>query len=342
MKLRIILIGLVVIFMLVLVGCTEDPISAEDPQDTEKYTIGISYQGPNNDWATNFLAHFEMTLAEYDDQIERVIYREYGWEEAQQIADVEDLIGLGIDMLIIAPHSDAGLATSIENVKEAGIPVVVYNNHPGTEQFDALIKSDNVADGRYQAEWLFDRLGGEGNVLFISGAPGSNYAEDLMQGYDEALAKNPNINVLGYEYAYWTPATAKEITESYIARGDTIDGIIVGGLMGLGCMEAFIDAGLSIPPMTSGDGWTGFLRKAKEVGYTDFGAIPTNNFVYAVDSIHLAFDVLNGKEVEKITLVEPNEAMPAQEMLDMLTDDMHESYWIGGTVPVEDFPNLIR
>lgn len=323
----------------IFAGCTSP---ADQTTQEEKYTIGISYQGPNNDWAINFKAHFEMTLAKYSDQIERVIYKEYGWDESQQIADVEDFLTLGIDILIIAPQSDAGLATSIENVKEAGIPVVVYNNHPGTEQFDALIMSDTVADGFYQADWLFNRLNGEGNVLFISGAPGSNYAEDLMEGYDQALDKHPDINVLGYEYAYWTPATAKEITESYIAKGDTIDGIIVGGLMGLGCMEAFIDAGLTIPPMTSGDGWTGFLRKAKEVGYTDFAAIPTNNFVYAVGAIDLAFDVLNGNEFERVTLVEPKEAMPAQEMLDMLTDDMPESYWIGGTVPVEDFAGYIN
>lgn len=320
---------------------TQGPEEQEE-KPPEKYTIGISYQGPNNDWAINFKAHFEMTLKKYEDQIEKVIYKEYGWEEKQQIADVEDLLTMGIDLLIIAPMTDTGLATSIENVKEAGIPVVVYNSDPGTDQFDALIKSDNVADGRAQAQWLCDRLDGKGNILIIGGAPGGNYAEDVIAGYTQALENYPDIEVLGYEYAYWTPATAKEIVESYIAKGDKIDGIIVSGLMGLGCLEAFLDADMPIPPMTAGDGWTGFLRKAKEVGYTDFGAIATNNFIYAVGAIDLAFDILNGKEVEKVTLVPPNDPIPAQEMLDMLTDDMPESYWIGGTVPVEEFNEYIK
>jgi ribose transport system substrate-binding protein len=309
---------------------------------SEKYTIGISYQGPNNDWAINFKAHFEMTLAKYSDQIEKVIYKEYGWDEKQQIADVEDLLTMGIDILIIAPMTDTGLATSIENVKAAGIPVVVYNAAPGTEDYDALIKSDNVADGRAQADWMCERLDGKGNIIIMGGAPGSSYAEDVMTGYEEALAEYPDMTVLGYEYAFWTPATAKEIIESYIAKGDKIDGIIVSGLMGLGCLEAFVDAGLTIPPMTSGDGWTGFLRKAKEIGYTDFGAIPTNNFIYGVGAIDLAFDILDGKKVDKVTLIPPNDAMPAQEMLDMLTDDMPASYWIGGTVPVADFETYVN
>ncbi len=347
MKRVLFLIMALVLATVMLASCRKKASDAQSDgvqteQTMEKYTIGISYQGPNNDWAINFKAHFEMTLEKYADQVEKVIYKEYGWDEKQQIADVEDFFTMGIDILIIAPMTDTGLATSIENVKEAGIPVVVYNSDPGTEQYDALIKSDNVADGRNQAQWMCERLDGKGNIIIMGGAPGSTYAEDVIKGFNEALANYPEIEVLGYEYAYWTPATAKEITESYIAKGDTIDGIIVSGLMGLGSLEAFIDADLPIPPMTSGDGWTGFLRKAKEIGYTDFGAIPSNNFIYGAGAIDLAFAVLNGEDVEKITLIPPNDVMPAQEMLDMLTDDMPQSYWIGGIVPVEDFENYIK
>ena len=333
---------LLIVIVGMLTACATGEVTSPTEEEAEKYVIGISYQGPNNDWAINFKAHFEMTLQEeFADKVEKVIYKEYGWDGEQQIADVEDLMTMGIDILIVAPHSDTGLDTTIESVKAAGIPVVVYNAAPGTDQYDALIKSDNVADGSNAAEWMCQRLNGEGNLLIIGGAPGGAYAEDMIEGYDQTLANYPDIEVLGYEYAYWTPATAKQIVESYIAKGDQIDGIIVSGLMGLGCLEAFVDADMTIPPMTSGDGWTGFLRKAEEIGYTDFGAIPTNNFIYAVGAIRLAFDVLEGNPVEKITLVPPNEPMEAQDMLDMLTDDMPASYWIGGTVPVEDFDKYV-
>ena len=187
---------------------TEEPeeVTAPTEEPAEKYVIGISYQGPNNDWAINFKAHFEMTLQEeYADKIEEVIYKEYGWEGEQQIADVEDLMTMGIDILIVAPHSDTGMDTTIESVKAAGIPVVVYNTAPGTDQYDALIMSDNIADGRDKAEWMAERLNGQGNILVIGGAPGSAYAEDMIEGYDQVLAGYPDITVLGYEYAYWTP-----------------------------------------------------------------------------------------------------------------------------------------
>ncbi len=198
---------------------------------------------------------------------------------------------------------------------------MVYNVAPGTDRYDALLMSDNVASGKMEAEWMCKRLDGKGDILIMGGAPGSVYAEELLKGYKQALENYPGINVLGYEYAYWTPAKAKEIVESYIAKGDRIDGIIVSGLMGLGCLEAFTDAGMDIPPMTAGDGWSGFLRKAKELNYTDFAAIPTNNFIYAVGAIETAFDILNGKQVEKVTLIPPNDPMDAEEMMNMITED---------------------
>ena len=330
----------VLAFAMVLLFVFSGSSLAGDPG--KKYTIGISYQGPNNDWAINCKTHFEMAFQNHADQFEKAIYKEYGWDEMQQIADLEDFLLTDIDILIVAPNSDTGLATSIENVKAADIPVVVYNAYPGTDMYDALIKSDNVADGRINAQWICDRLEGKGNIIVIGGAPGSNYAEDQIKGYQEVLDQYPDIKVLGYEYAYWTPTTAKEIIESYIAKGDQIDGIIVSGLMGLGCLEAFTDAGMSIPPMTSGDGWTGFLRKAREIGYTDFAGIPSNNFLYVVGAVDLAFDVLNGTEVPKDTFLLTNAEISAQEMIDMLTDDMPESYWIGGIVPVADFNEFMK
>jgi len=318
----------------------EPPAEAPPAQDAEpgkKFTIGVSYQGPNNDWAINMKAHLEYGFADHQDIIERVIYKEYGWDEDQQIADLEDFLLAGIDLLIVAPHSDTGQAGAIADIKAAGIHVVVYNGTAGTDEYDALIKGDNVAAGQADARWLVDRLGHEGNILIIGGAPGSTYQEDLNQGYMDIINEYPGHEVLGIEYAFWSPASSKEIIESYIARGDQIDGIIVSGLMGLGALEAFTDAGLPIPPLTSGDGWTGFLFRAQELGFTDFAAIPTNNFDYAYGAVGLAMGILRGETVQRDTLIPPNPTMPAEEMLGMLTDNIPEAFWFGGLIPMADF-----
>jgi ABC-type sugar transport system substrate-binding protein len=318
------------------------PSSAPSEQPLKKYKIGLSYQGPNNDWAINCKAAMLAALAKHADQVDQAIWKEFGWDEKQELADIEDLQTMGIDMLVICPFTDTGEAASIESVKSAGIPVVVWNTAPGTDKYDALTLSDNVADGSGQAQWLCDRLKGKGNIIIVGGAPGSKYNDDQLKGYNNVISKYPDIKVLGTEYASWTPDTAKKIIESYIAKGDKIDGIITSGLMGLGCLQAFVDAKLPVPPMTSGDGWTGFLRAAKENKYTDFYACPSNNFIYAGGAIDLAFDVLNGKTVQKDTIIPPNPSMTGQEMISKLTDDMPQSYWIGNPVSAADFTKYIK
>ena len=308
---------------------------------SEGFTIGISWQGPNNDWAINMQAHLNMALAEHSGRIDQVIFREHGWEDAQQIANIEDLMLMDIDLLITFPHSDTGLVGVLDRVSDAGIPAVIFGATPGTDQYTALVKADTVAIGRAEGAWMVDRLGGQGNVLVILGAPGTSYAVDVLQGYSEAMANYPGMNIIGIEYAFWSPVSAKEIMESYIARGDQIDGVIVSGLMGLGVLEAFVDAGLPVPPLTAGDGWTGFLRRAEEIGFSDFAALPLNDFIAATEAVNLAIRILDGETVPKDTFIPPNPMMPAGQMLGMLTDDMPPAYWIGGIVPMNQFNDFI-
>jgi len=351
---KLVAIIMLLAMMVSVVGCSapaeeavqpevsdDQPAVEEVPEELEKFVIGVSYQGPNNDWATNFLAHFEKEFEAHADQIEKVIYKEYGWDGEQQLADIEDLMVQGIDALVVAPHNDTGLVSIVEDVYDAGIPVICFNTAPGTDKYTALIMSDNERDGYETATWLCDRLNGEGNVIIIEGAPGSRYAEDVAAGYNRAIEEHPGVKLLGYEYAYWTAATAKQIIESYIAKGEKIDGVLCSGLTGVGVVEAFVDAGLDIPPITAGDGSTGFIRKALEVGYTDFGAIITNNFEYASGAIDLTFKVLNGEEYQKDTFVESNPAISGQELIDMYSEDMPAQYWIGGTVASEEFESYL-
>ena len=79
-------------------------------------------------------------------------------------------------------------------------------------------------------------------------------------------AKNPDIKVLDTQYGNWSTAEAKKIAEQWIAQyGDEINAIWSGGAqMSQGIIEAYLEAGLPIPPIAGGEYSNGFLRLAKE------------------------------------------------------------------------------
>src|SRR5258705_10305542 len=87
----------------------------------KKYTIGVSIQGSNNDWAASSYAHFKYALGtRYADKIANVYYGESGYDDKKQIADIEDLLTKKLDLLIVQPVSETSVAGAIEKAKAAG------------------------------------------------------------------------------------------------------------------------------------------------------------------------------------------------------------------------------
>jgi ribose transport system substrate-binding protein len=127
----------------------------------------------------------------------------------------------------------------------------------GTNLFDA---------GAGLAEFVVDELGGQGKVVQMNGIPGVDTAEIMAQGAQAVWAENPAINVLDVQYGNWSTADAKKIAEQWIAtHGEAIDGIWSGGAqMSQGIIEAYLDAGLPVPPIGGGEYANGFLRLVKE------------------------------------------------------------------------------
>ena len=251
--------------------CWRPAPRAGRPAKGKKYTIGVSIQGSNNDWASSCYAHFKYAFGtKYADQIANVYYGESGYDDKKQIADIEDLLTKKIDLLIVQPVTETGAAAAIEKAKAAGVKVVIFGGLCGTDKYDAYVDRDHIKTGFQYADWVAKKIDGKGNVVVIMGYPGSGYSNNVLKGVNEALAQYPEIKVLGTEYAMYTPAESKKIIESYFAKRVPIDGVIVdGGLMDFGVLEAFTDAKKPLPPTTADD-WFGFLKKTVSLKYTNY------------------------------------------------------------------------
>lgn len=312
----------------------------KDADGDKKYTIGVSIQGSNNDWATASYAQFRYGFEAYEDQIENLYYVECGYDSQKQLNDIEDLLTKDVDALIIQSTSETALVGVIEKAKGMGVKVVIYGGLCGTDAYDSYIDRDHEKTGAAYAGYVCDRIGGKGNVIVINGYPGSGYSNAVLAGIDGVLANYPDVKVLGYEYAEYTPALSKQIVEAYLAKGETIDGVIVdGGLMGYGVLEAFHDAGLAIPP-TSCDDTCLYLKKAVSLNFTDYICC-SSAAELSYDAVELLFKVLNGEAYEKDVLLEP-QTITGQEVLDTLDTSKPDSYWLFQQIPADRIADFYK
>ncbi|MCJ7771799.1 MAG: substrate-binding domain-containing protein [Desulfobacterales bacterium] len=335
-----------VIGVLLLTACAPKGVPAEEaaapeesevvapPAEKEKYVIGVSYEGPTNDWAASMMYHLQYSFdIKYADQVEAVYYESADGDATKQVGQVENLLTKGIDALMLQPLSETAMVPIVEKATEMGIPVIIFGSSVLTDKYVTYVDRDNYGAGKTIATWICEQMGGEGKVVTIMGEPGSGYSEDVLRGVSDALLECPDIENVGTEYGEYSAAVTKQKMEPFLGANPDIGGVIVdGGMMGMGILEAYDDAGLAYPFMTVDD-WNGFQKKAVEIGYTDYMSIPGGSEASAV-AADLLFDFLAGKDVPAKSLIEVG-VMTGPEVQAMIPEGMPDSYWALCRIPPE-------
>lgn len=217
----------------------------------------------------------------------------------EQIRIVEDLIQKGVDGVVIAPANTQAIATAVQKLNEAGIPVVYDNTRGSGGDYVAYVGADNILVGQTMGKEMCDRLGGQGKVLVLEGMPGQQTADDRRKGANEALGECPDLEVVS-QTAHWTRVEGMQVTENVLQRFPDLNGIIgIGGEMALGAVEALAQADISKDQV---------LVQAMDV-YPDIAeAVKNGDIDYTISqapgnqaywSIALMVKYLNGEDVPK-------------------------------------------
>ncbi len=328
----------------------EEPAAApleEGMVDTTKYkkdgkaTIGVSYEGPLNDYSKSMLYHLQYQLEDaYKDRVDKVIFAAADGDAARQINDVENLLTQGIDLLLFQPISESAGVAVVEKAMSMGVPVVIFGSRLLTDEYVSYVNIDNTAIGYAYTDWIAEQIGGKGKVVVMMGEAGSGYTEDTYRGIQEALKKYPDIKPLPTTYGNYSQATAKQQMETMLNANDDIVGAIVqGGHMGLGILEAYLDKGLTPPPMTVDD-INLFMKAAKKYNFTDFITYGAGAEV-SFDAAKIAMDILDGKPVKKDYL-SPVELFTAEQMFERIPDGMPDGFWSLAKIPKEKLKDYFK
>jgi D-xylose transport system substrate-binding protein len=150
--------------------------------------------------------------------------------EQRQIAQIENLISRGVDVLVIVPFNATVLNNAIREAKKSNIKVVSYDRLVLNADIDAYISFDNKQVGEMQAQALVG-LKPSGNYYLLGGAPTDNNAKMLREGQMQVLqplVDKGAIKIIGKQWVKdWSASVAMAIVENALtANGNKIDAIV--------------------------------------------------------------------------------------------------------------------
>jgi len=150
--------------------------------------------------------------------------------EETQMAQIENMINRGVDVLVIIPYNGEVLSNVIAEAKREGIKVLAYDRMINNADIDFYISFDNEKVGELQAQSLVTRVP-EGNYFLMGGSPVDNNAKLFRAGQMKVLnplIKEGKIKVVGDQWADgWLPENALKIMENALtANNNHIDAVV--------------------------------------------------------------------------------------------------------------------
>jgi ribose transport system substrate-binding protein len=265
------------------------------------FVIGVSNTLVGNGWREQMICSIKAEAAA-SGLVDKVIVVNRNGGPTEQIADLENLISQGVDAIILNPTDREGLNATIESAIEQGI-VVVAVDQAVTAEGAYVVTNDQTAYARLGAEWLFEKLGGKGNVAEMRGIDGVPADTDRHTGFTEALEKYPDIEVVAETFTNWDISTASQQALDLITTKE-IDGIWTSG-GDYPVVQQFQTANKPFVPVVGADnnGFVGQLIDLADDGLV--GAAVTNPPAIGAVGTSIALDALTGKNPEKVTLLTP-------------------------------------
>lgn len=165
-----------------------------------------------------------------------------GDDSSRQADQIANAITQGVDLVIVNPTDSDAVATSVEALNDADIPVVAVDRDASSGELASYVASDNVAGGTQAAEALAEAIGDSGDVLVLQGVPGSSSSRDRGQGFTEGIEQFSDITVVAQQTANFDRAEGLDVATNLLQANSDVVGIFAeNDEMALGAVEALGD-----------------------------------------------------------------------------------------------------
>ena len=192
-------------------------------------TVGFSQVGAESDWRTANTESMKSTFSEENGY--ELIFDDAQQKQENQLTAIRNFIQQEVDYILLAPVTETGWDTVLQEAKDADIPVIIVDRMVDVSDdslYTTWIGTDSLLEGREAAEWLNAYTTAKGidakdvNIVDIQGTIGSTAQIGRSKGLEEGV-DNYGWNLLAQQSGEFTQAKGQEVMESMLKQYDNIN-----------------------------------------------------------------------------------------------------------------------
>jgi ribose transport system substrate-binding protein len=240
------LAGVIAVAVVGLAGCSQEAPGGPAPAsggDGAKKVIGVSVADQKSLF---YVASVQGMKDQAAARGVELVVTSANNDANQQVKQVNDLLTQQIGALIFTSQDSTAAAAGVRAANSAGVPVIAVDQRPesGQGELATYIATDSVKAARELCTWMFQQMGGSGELAILHGVLGSTAETQRTQGCQEAIAATPGIKVVAEETANWDETEAFKATQNILSANPNLKAVFgESDAMGLGAAKAAEQAG---------------------------------------------------------------------------------------------------
>ena len=199
-------------------------VGTAKPQEIIK--IGVSVPSADHGWTGGidfFAQKTKERIESLHKNIQIIVKTATG--PTDQVSGLQELVATQqINALVILPYESGPLTDPVRKVKEKSVFVTVVDRALSDNTIhDLYVAGDNPGMGKIAAQYLIDRLRGQGDIVVLRGLP--TVIDDQRFDAFMELIKNTQIKVLDSKYANWKRDDGFKVMQDFLTRFPKIDAV---------------------------------------------------------------------------------------------------------------------
>ena len=167
----------------------------------------------------------------------------------QQVNQVNDLITQQVNAIVFIAQDATSAAAGVRAANKADIPVIAVDQKPesGDGKLATYIATDSVKAADSLCTWMFEQMGGSGQIGILQGVLGATAELQRSKGCQQALEKTPGVSVVATQSANWDETEGYKAAQNMLQANPDIKAIFgESDAMAMGAAKAAKDAGRTI------------------------------------------------------------------------------------------------